>query len=252
MKPILKKNKPQSFLFLGFLILIVWEMFVVTYQIPSYLFPKPSEILKAFWLDRALLYSHAITTLTEWSLGTVISVILGVGLSTTAMRFAYVSFFLDPLLTITQSVPYLVFTPLLLMWFGFGMAPKVILVVLTCTFPITVVMKHDMQEAMLNYALVVPMLRLNFWKALWHVYYPYALPGFFNAFSISMSYAFGATVVAELMGSADGLGIYLLRAQTTYRLDRVFVVAGLIIGLSLGVTGLARWCSRKWIFWQRG
>ena len=137
-----------------------------------------------------------------------------------------------------------------MIWLGLGMAPKVALVVLTCSFPISLVMQNDLIEAKNEYHLIVEMLQLKFMKAFFNIYLPYSLPGFFNALKISVSYSFGSAVLAELMGSESGLGIYLLRAQATFRTDKVIAAVIVIIMISLISTYAVTLIRKRVIFWK--
>jgi ABC-type nitrate/sulfonate/bicarbonate transport system permease component len=137
-----------------------------------------------------------------------------------------------------------------MIWLGLGIAPKVVLVVLTCSFPISLVLMQDLISAKNEYKLIVDMFRLKESKALYHIYLPYALPGFFNALKISTSYSFGSAVLAELMGSESGLGIYLLRSQATFCTDKVIAVVIIIIIVSMTSVTLIELLRKKIIFWN--
>jgi len=220
-------------------------------NLPSYLFPLPSDILKVFWTDRDILFQDFLVTLFEWSVGVCIAVCAGVSIALMSSRFKLADKISSPLLLVSQSVPYLIFVPLLLLWLGLGYSSKIVLVVLTCMFPIALVLKQDLILAQKEYEIIVKLLRLSHLKALFHVYFPASLSGFFNALKISVSYSFGATVLAELMGGEGGLGIFLLRAQYSYRTDRVLAVAVIVVVVSLLSAFFVGLLSKKLIFWNR-
>lgn len=219
-------------------------------KIPAYLFPLPSDILKVFWEDRQLLFDALLITAFEWSVGIVLAIVIGVLIAFLSARFNAVDKIASPVLLVSQSVPYLVFVPLFLLWFGLGYSSKILLVVLTCMFPIALVLKNDLKQAKQEYHVIVKLLHLNALRALYHVYFPASLPGFFNALKVSVSYAFGATVVAELMGGEGGLGIFLLRAQNSYRTDRVIAVAVIVVVVSVLSASFVNYLSKKLVFWN--
>lgn len=220
-------------------------------NIPSYIFPLPTEILKVFIVDKNLLIHAFFITFFEWSIGILIAVILGISIAILSARFKPVDRVSYPVLLISQSVPYLVFVPLLLLWFGLGYSSKIIIVVLTCMFPIALVLSHDLKQAQTEYKMIVKLLNLSSFKSFYHVYFPASLPGFFNALKVSVSYAFGSTVVAELMGSEGGLGIFLLQAQYTYRTDRIIAVAIIVVVMSLLSMFFVNKLAHKVVFWKK-
>ncbi len=220
-------------------------------NVPSYIFPLPTEIIRVFVEDKILLFDAFLITFFEWGVGIIIAILSGILIAILSLRFKPFSSFASPLLLISQSIPYLVFVPLLLLWFGLGHASKIIIVVLTCMFPIALILKNDLQHAQKEYKMIVKLLNLSHLKALYHVYFPASLPGFFNALKVSISYAFGSTVVAELMGGEGGLGIFLLRAQYSYRTDRVIAVALIVVAFTLLSMSFVHLLSHKIVFWKR-
>lgn len=232
-------------------VIVVLQLGLQYAQVPSYLFPLPTDILKVFWTDWQFLFDALLITSFEWIVGIICAIFLGVGVAILSARFVILNKIFSPLLLISQSVPYLVFVPLLLLWFGLGFSSKIILVVLTCMFPIALVLKNDLTSAKKEYEVIVKILHLSPLRALYHVYFPASLSGFFNALKVSVSYAFGSTVVAELMGGEGGLGIFLLRAQYTYRIDRVIAVAVLVVIISLLSSAFVNWCASKIVFWNK-
>jgi len=227
------------------------EFLLKKYAVPSYFLPKPSEIFQVYLSDGVLLAKHFGITFLEWVTGILLSVLMGFVFAFLSFHFSWLRKIFDPLLVVSQSVPYLIFAPLLMIWLGLGLAPKIVLVVLTCTFPIAMVLQNDLISAKKEYQVVVSMLRLGPWKSFWHVYFPSSLPGFFNALKISSSYSFVAAVLAELIGSESGLGIYILRGQTTYRTDKVFAAVLIVVLFSVVFAKSIDLLKSKVIFWQQ-
>lgn len=236
-------------LFIALLLFIV-EIILQKANIPDYIIPLPSQVVNVILTEWEIILQNTRITAIEWLLGIFLAIIIGFILSFCSFKSKKIHSILAPLLIISQSVPYLVFTPLLMIWLGLGMAPKVVLVVLTCSFPISLVMQYDLIEAKKEYQLIVKMLHIKPIKAFFNIYLPYSLPGFFNALKISVSYSFGSAVLAELMGSESGLGIYLLRSQATYRTDKVIAAVIIIIIISIISTSIVSLIRKKIIFWK--
>jgi putative hydroxymethylpyrimidine transport system permease protein len=231
-------------------LVLCWEWIVRRWDVPRYLVPRPSQVLEDLWSDRSLLGEHLLFTLQEWSIGLILSVALGLGIALLCFWWKAFRFLFEPFLVISQSTPYLVFAPLLLLWLGLGILPKVVLIILTCSFPIALSVTEGLIRAKEEYGLIVRMLRMNALSALFHVYFPAALGDFFSALKISVSYAFVSAVLAELIGSEAGLGVFITRAQSAYQTSRVLGAVVIVVCISLVSTAIVDMLRKKVIFWN--
>lgn len=219
-------------------------------EIPAYLVPLPSSVAQVLQDDSGLLWEQFKTTALECVAGLGVSVCLGFLISIVIFSSQFFKTLLRPFLVVSQSVPYLTFAPLLLLWLGLGPLPKIVLVVLTCTFPIALAFEQGLQQARAEYEVVVAMLKLKPVSAIRHVYLPYALPHFFSGLKISVTYAFVSTVLAELIGSESGLGVYMTRAQSSYRTDRVVACCAVIVAASLALSFVVNYAEKRFVFWN--
>lgn len=243
-------KKFYSFISVVFIVVIL--QWILQYaQIPSYIFPTPTSVLRVLWEDRLNLWDAFLITSFEWIVGVICAIAMGFLIGFLSSYYRFFDMIFSPFLLVSQSVPYLVFVPLLLLWFGLGFLSKIVLITLTCVFPIALVLKNDLINAQNEYGMIVKLLRLSPIRAFCHVYLPASLPGFFNALKISMSYAFGTTVVAELMGGEGGLGIFLLQAQYTYRLDRVMAIALIVVVVSVMSAKCVNGIASSVVFWNK-
>lgn len=237
---------------IGILCIIFALQLVVQYaRVPSYIFPAPTSVFQVLIDDHKVLFDAFLITGFEWLIGVLCAIGLGFLIGFFSSYYGFLDKIFSPILLISQSVPYLVFVPILLLWFGLGFSSKIILITLTCVFPIALVFKNDLVTAQKEYGIIVKLLRLSPLKAFYHVYFPASLPGFFNALKISVSYAFGTTVVAELMGGEAGLGIFLLQAQYTYRIDRVMAVALIVVVVSVLSSKFVNLMASNVVFWNK-
>lgn len=232
------------------IVLLIWDTATRAGSIPGYILPSPGAVWMTFVQDLPILWPHAQETLFEWAVGLALSTLLAIALSLLAFEIRGFERTLIRALVISQSVPYLTIAPLLLLWFGLGAAPKLILILLTCTFPITQLTLTGLTHARSEYATLAVMLRMGKSAALRKIYAPAALPEFFEGIKISVTYAFVSSVLAELIGSEAGLGVYLSRAQSAYRTDRVMVAVLLIVAFSLLCHWLVGLMARKSLFWK--
>ena len=230
--------------------IILWEALVRTLQIPDYLVPGVWQVARVFFEDAATLFSQTAYTFVEWIVGVCLSILIGVAVALACFRWRRVRDTFGPILIVSQSVPYLAFAPLLLIWLGLGMTPKIVLVVLSCAFPVALALDEGLQKSRAEFHVVVSMMKLKWSRALRHVYFPAAMPQLFTGLKISASYAFVSTVMAELIGSESGLGIYLTRAQASYRTDRVVAAVVVIVVISIMTTYVVDQVKLRVVFWD--
>lgn len=230
--------------------LFLWSAIVSQLNVPEYILPSPQRVSDTLLQDAGLLWTHFQETFRQWVIGLAGSILTAVLISLTAFHNPKFEKYLSRFLVVSQAVPYLTIAPLLLLWFGLGSAPKIVLILLTCTFPIAQLTLAGLRSAREEYSVLATLLRFNTQRALTKLYIPAALPDFFEGMRISVTYAFVSTVLAELIGSEAGLGVYLSRAQSAYRTDRVLVVVILIVSFSLLCTSLMGSLSRRLLFWK--
>ncbi len=230
---------------------LLWQWAVNYFAPPPYLLPSPLQVLQTLVSDRNQILMQSVSTFSEWILGLLCSIIIGFLTSLILFISPTIRTIIEPFLILSQSVPYLVFAPLLLLWLGLGILPKIVLVTLSCAFPIALVLEKGLTAAKIEYELLVTMLKLPWHRALLHVYLPAAAPDFFAGLRISVSYAFVSCVLAEFMGSESGLGVYLTRAQSSYRADKVIAASILIVIVTLTSVSLVDFIKNKVVFWSQ-
>lgn len=230
--------------------LVLWHAIVVIFEYPKYLVASPMDVWIVLRDDASLIFSHAIVTTQEWVIGLLISIVFGISLASLCFISRAVRSVVHPFLVISQSVPYLVFAPVLMLWFELGMKPIIVLVVLTCSFPIAFVLLDGLERIRDEYSVVIGLLRLNRVRAWRHVYAPASLPYFFSGLKISVTYAYVSAVMSELIGSDAGLGVYITRAQNSYRIDKVMAAVVVVVVLSLVSTSLVGLIRNRVVFWK--
>ena len=215
------------------LIVIIWELICVSGFVPSYMLPSPIAVIRAFIGDFPMLMLHAATTLQEAAWGLLTGIVLALLMATLMNRFTVLERAFYPLMIITQTIPTIAIAPLLVLWMGFGMAPKITLVVITTFFPITVGLLdgyHSVDADAVNLLRAMGASRVQIFR---HVSFPSALPYFFSGLKISASYAVVGAVISEWLGGFEGLGVYMTRVKKAYAFDRMFAVIFLIVIISL-------------------
>ncbi len=215
------------------LLVVGWEAWVRVFDTRPYILPAPSRIWEGFWGTKGLLPEHIRTTLAEAVLGLGFGAAAGVAIAVLVAGIPLVRRVLMPLLVVSQTVPMVVLAPLLIVWFGFGMTPKVVVVALWGFFPVAVATADGLMHADREMVGLVRSMGGNRLQVLRYIAVPAALPAFFSGLKIAAAYAVGGAVVGEWIGASSGLGLYITRAQTSFRVDRVFVAVVLIALLSM-------------------
>ena len=232
------------------LIVGLWQICGNLGLLPKFVLPTPLKILEAFVLRRDLLLHHSKYTILEALLGITYGVILAWTLALIMDAFSLLNRALYPLLVIIQSVPTTALAPLLILWLGYGMTPKIVLIVITTTFPIVVSILDGFRHTDKDLIKLLRLMKANTWQILWHVKIPNSLTYFYAGLRVSVSYAFIAAVVSEWLGGFDGLGIYMIMSKKMFEYETMFAIIILISVISLLAMALVSWSERYFIKWK--
>lgn len=215
------------------LIISVWEIGVRLWMVPVWILPAPSRVLQASLTNLPLLFSHTLITLGEAGLGFAVSVILSLLLVFAFTLLPWLRQALYPLMIVSQTIPLIVLAVLFTIWFGWGLLPKVLVVILVCFFPISISLIRgidDVDSDMVDLFRSMGANRLRIWNM---VQFPLALPSFFAGLRISATYSIMAAVIGEWMGAQHGLGYYMTLQQKNFAVDQVLAAVLIICLLSL-------------------
>jgi len=232
-------------------LLIIWQIASLAEWIPSYMLPAPSDVVLAFIKEFPLLMEHAQVTLLEALLGLIFGVLLGFLCAAFMDACKPIQKALYPILILTQTVPPVAIAPLLILWFSYGIAPKVILVVLVSFFPIAIGLLEGFQSVDVDTIRLMRSMKATPWQIFWHVKFPHALGEFFSGLKIAVSYSVVGAVIAEWLGGYSGLGVYMTRVKKSYDYDKMFAVIFLISAISLALMGLVKLAQYKLMPWNR-
>ena len=227
-------------------LLAVWQGACSLGLVPNFMLPSPVQVVSALVADFPLLLSHMWTTLSEAALGLVIGVAVGFVFAVLMDKFETFYLAFDPLLTVSQTVPTVAIAPLLVLWFGYGLMPKVLLVVLTTFFPVTVALASGFRSVDPDQVDLLRTMNATEWQIFRYAKLPAAMEQFFSGLRISATYAIVGAVISEWLGGFTGLGVYMTRVRKSFAYDRMFAVIIITSALSLalmkGVDVLERIC----------
>lgn len=231
--------------------LLLWEGGVLLFEIPAWLLPRPSQIMAVLLSQWAVLLEHAGATLTEAGLGFGLTLLVGFGAGLLLDRSVWMRRALMPLLVASQTLPLVAIAPLIVVVFGFGMLPKILVVALVTFFPIVVGVVDGLLTATDEQLDLMRALAATRWQTLWLVRLPAALPSIFSGLKIAATYSIVGAIYAEWIGAQSGLGVYIARSTRAYRPDQVLAAVLVSTVITLVFFGVVTWLERVLLPWRR-
>ena len=227
-----------------------WDLLADALEIEPFLVPAPSDVADSLWNDRELLADNAQATLVEILLGFLIAAVTGfvfavVMHSSDILRRAFY-----PLLMASQTVPVIAIAPILVVWLGYGIGPKLVIIALVCFFPITVNTLDGLRSVDPELPRMMRTLDATRWQTLRRIEIPSALPFLFSGLKIAAVISVIGAVFGEWSGSDEGLGHLILVAQGQVQTARVFAAVVVLSTLAIALFGLIALAERKLAWWR--
>ena len=233
------------------IVLGIWEGVVHLFEMPRYILPAPSKIVVTLFAEHAQLLKHTLVTLQEMLLGFLLAVSIGVPLAVLMFEFPTLEKAFYPYVIGSQTVPVFAIAPLLVLWFGFGIASKVIMAALIVFFAIVLNTLDGLKSTDPDTVNLLRILRATRWQILWKVRIPSALPFIFSGAKIGISISTIGAVIGEWVGAKAGLGYLMLYANGTLQVSLVFAAILCLTLLGLGLFGLMTLLERYAMLWRR-
>ncbi len=231
-------------------LVLLWQGLSSTGLVPRFMLPSPIDVGRAFVTNFSDLAQNAGITLAEAFIGLGIGILLGFGLAMLMDRYNSLYKAVFPLLVISQTIPTVAIAPLLVLWMGYGIAPKVTLIILVCFFPIAVGLLDGFRSADPDAINLMRAMGASKGQIFRHIKFPSSLPRFFSGLKIAVSYSIVGAVISEWLGGNEGLGVYMIRVKKSYSYDKMFAVILVIILISLAMIRLTNWLEQKVMPWQ--
>ncbi|UHA75575.1 ABC transporter permease [Paenibacillus sp. 481] len=232
------------------LFLMIWQLGIIVFQVEKWLLPSPLDIVVEGYKSAPSLAMHTWATMKLMLVGFSSGTVVGLLLAFVLHSIPWLKRAIYPLIIITQNVPSIALLPLLAIWFGFGLLPKVIVITLVCFFPICIAAMDGLMQTdrtMLQYMRMAGASRTQlFWK----LEFPHALPTLFSGLKIAAAYSVMGAIVGEWIGTDKGIGHYLMLQKSAFRTDRIFVAIAIIVMLSLAMFALIRVLERYTVRWR--
>ncbi len=216
----------------------------------SFLVPAPAEVAESLWQNRSLLAENAWVTLREILLGLACALIAGVGFAVAMHLSGVVRDASYPLIVASQTIPIVVIAPILLVWLGFGIGPKIVVVALICFFPITVNVLAGLGASSPEAIKLMRSLDASRWQLFRRLETPTALPSFFTGAKIAVVLAPIGAVFGEWVGSNSGLGHLILTDNAQLEVAREFAAVFVLSAMALVLIGSLALAERRVVTWR--
>ena len=235
-------------------LLLLWQAVVTLFALPPYILPAPHRVALAMFEHAGLLLGEAAVTITEMLLGLLFGALLGCCAALGLLVSAAARRWLLPLLVASQAIPVFALAPLLVLWFGFGMASKIVMAMLVIFFPVAVALYDGLRRTdagWLELARVMtgdaPQHRL---RILLHVRLRAALPAFASGLKIAAAVAPIGAVIGEWVGASAGLGFRMLQANARVQTDLMFAALIMLALCAVALYAAVDALSRRMLRWQ--
>jgi NitT/TauT family transport system permease protein len=229
--------------------LVGWELYARASGVSPFVLPPPSRVLASLWEFRDEALRHTVPTVGETVVGFAFSIVAGTAAAVAMDRIDVVRRAVAPLLVGSQTIPIVAIAPLVVVWFGFGFLPKILVVVLVTFFPITVALLDGFASTPAERTELMRSMGASDGQVFRKLRWPTGLPGLFTGLRISATYAVVAAVIAEYVGATEGLGIWMQLSQRSFRTDLVFAAILLTAALSIALVALVTLIERAVIPW---
>jgi NitT/TauT family transport system permease protein len=221
--------------------LVLWTAAIRLLEVPVYIMPRPEQVAADIVAQRALYLQHAMSTLMAILIGFFLAVAMAVPAAAAMVYFPAVNRAIYPVLLTAQILPKVAIAPLFIIWFGFGLLPKVVMTCLICFFPIVIDTIIGLESVRPESLLLIRSMGGSRWQSFWKVRLPSALPSIFGGLKVAMTFAVVGTLVAEFVGSDSGLGYVLVVARGDLNTVSVFscivvlIVLGFLLYFAVGI-----------------
>jgi NitT/TauT family transport system permease protein len=226
-------------------LVVAWQILVPVFEVPRYILPVPTDFIARVFTSRALLWDHTLVTGTEVLLGFIAAIVISIPLALIIASSQFLERAFYPLIVFFQLIPKIAIAPLFIVWFGFGIFPKVLITFFLCFFPILVASMVGFKSIDLRLLYITRSMGASRWQTFRFIRFPAALPFIFTGLRVSVVFATTGAIVGEFVGAQAGLGYLLLRGTSLLDMTLIFAVLVVlsVMGLTLSyvVTATEKW-----------
>jgi putative hydroxymethylpyrimidine transport system permease protein len=230
----------------------VWELYVDLGGADPVILPPPHSVAKSLWVDRGLLWSNFLVSAQEVLLGILLAVVVGLLLAVAIHFSPTLRRALYPLLIASQTIPFPMLAPLLVLWLGFGIGPKLVVIALVSFFPIVVTTFAGLQRVDSELLKLMRSFDAPRRRTFWHVELPSALPGVIDGTKVAVVVAVIGAVFAELAGANSGLGYLFQQSEANLLIPRAYAAVVILSLFAIALFALLTLAERRALPWAYG
>ena len=226
-----------------------WELWVQVGDVPKWQLPAPSAIARELVESRVLLWDNTLVTLQEVALGFAAALFAGLVLAALIAYSRVLESSIYPIVIASQTIPVIAIAPLLLIWVGYGITPKIIVVALICFYPIAVNTVDGLKAVDPDMVSMMRTLRASRWQIFTKLQIPASLPFTFSGIKIGISVSVIAAVIGEWVGASEGLGYLITYSQPLFLTARVFAAIFVLSVMGMSLFAVASLAERLMLPW---
>jgi putative hydroxymethylpyrimidine transport system permease protein len=230
--------------------IVVWQLIVILFNLPPYILPTPAQVFKTGYLYSHVIAKEAVPTVIETLLGLLLGILFGSLAALSMAFFRPISLWLLPVLIISQAIPTFAIAPLLVIWFGYGMASKIATTIIMLFFPITSAFYDGLRRTDRGWLDLAKTMQAKKWRVFWNIRIPAALPYLASGIRVAAVIAPIGAIVGEWVGASRGLGFLMLNANARMQIDMMFAALFTIIIFSLLLYFSVNYFLKYAIYWQ--
>lgn len=231
-------------------IVACWQGLIAISKTPPYILPTPAAVFSTLWENLAFIAEHTYVTALEIILGLIVGSVFGVLFALVMDYSSTVRYCLHPAMLISQAIPIYALGPVLMLWFGFGLLTKIIIITLLIFFPVTSATYDGLRATPLPYLRLAKTMGSNRLRCLLHIRLPAALPSFASGMRVSATYASFGAIIGEYAGGSDGLGFFIRYCISRMQTDLAFAALLAITLLTMSVYYSVNFLLNKYINWR--
>lgn len=233
-------------------LILIWEVSIRVFEVPSYVFPSPGQVGVELYngLVSGLYFIHLRVTMTAVLTGFAIGSLCGLTLGIAITTFPVVDRVVYPYVVAMQTIPKVAIAPLMIVWFGFGIQSKIVLVAIACMFPTLINTIAGIRAADSDRISMVRALGGTRWQILRYILLPSALPFIFAGLNTGMILSVITAIVGEFVGARTGIGVLILQANFSLNLARVFSLIAVLSISGIVLSMILRTLERRICFWS--
>ncbi len=228
-----------------------WQMLLMLTQLPDYILPSPLQVAYSLFTHSHLLLVQTIPTLLEIILGLGLGTLFGCSTALIAAYFKPISWWILPIIIISQAIPIFAIAPILVIWLGYGLASKIVITALMIFFPIMSTFYDGLKNTPSGWLELAQSMQASTWKIYRYIRIPAALPALASGMRIAAVIAPMGAIIGEWVGASNGLGYLMMNANARMQIDMMFATLAFITSLSLLLYASIDYLLKKYIWWEQ-